>query len=67
MSRQTFVIQVYDDGATRLENLSTQERVSVPDLAAVGAQIERWLTEAADDAPASDGERNEEGATAQSG
>jgi hypothetical protein len=43
MSRHTFVIQFYEEGPCTLENVSTQERVSVPDLAAVGAQIERWL------------------------
>ena len=43
MNRYTFVIQVHANGPSTLENLSTQERVSVADLAAVGPQIERWL------------------------
>jgi hypothetical protein len=43
MNRYTFVIQIHDNGPSTLENLSTHEVVSVPDLAAVGAQIERWL------------------------
>ena len=54
MSRHTFVIQVYGDGPATLENLTTQERVPVTDLDAVGAQIERWLADAAEDAPAGD-------------
>jgi hypothetical protein len=43
MNRYTFVIHVHADGPSTLENLSTHERVPVPDLAAVGPQIERWL------------------------
>jgi hypothetical protein len=43
MNRYTFVIQIHPEGISTLENLSTQERIRVPDLAAVGAQIERWL------------------------
>jgi hypothetical protein len=60
MSRHTFVIQVYGDGPATLENLTTQERVPVTDLAAVGLQIERWLANAAEAAPASDGNRRAE-------
>jgi hypothetical protein len=53
MSRRTFMIQVYSDGASVLEDLHTSERVPVPDLTAVGAQIERWLAtpDAADQPP----------------
>ena len=43
MTRHTFVVQIHPDGPSTLENLSTHERVSVPDLAAVGPQIEQWL------------------------
>jgi len=43
MSRRTFVVHVYGDGPSMVEDLRTQERASVPDLAEVGAQIERWL------------------------
>jgi hypothetical protein len=43
MNRFTFVVQVQPDGPSTLENLSTQERVRVSDLATVGPQIERWL------------------------
>jgi hypothetical protein len=43
MSRYTFVVQVYTEGPSTLENLRTHERVSVPDLADVGPQIRRWL------------------------
>jgi hypothetical protein len=60
MSRHTFVIQVYGDGPATLENLTTQERVPVTDLAAVGAQIERWLANAAEDGASADGKRHVE-------
>lgn len=43
MNRFTFVIQIQPEGPSTLENLSTQERVRVSDLSAVGPQIERWL------------------------
>jgi hypothetical protein len=43
MNRYTFVIHVHSDGPSTLENLSTNERIQVVDLAAVGSQIERWL------------------------
>jgi hypothetical protein len=43
MNRYTFVIQVHADGPSTLENLSTHEVIRVPDLAAIGPQIERWL------------------------
>jgi hypothetical protein len=43
MNRYTFVVHVHADGPSTLENLSTHELISVPDLAAVGPQIERWL------------------------
>jgi hypothetical protein len=43
MNRYTFVIQVHADGPSTLENLTTDELISVPDLAAVAPQIERWL------------------------
>jgi hypothetical protein len=43
MNRYTFVIHVHADGPSTLENLSTHEVIPVPDLAAVGPQIERWL------------------------
>jgi hypothetical protein len=43
MNRYTFVIHVHDEGPSTLENLSTQELISVPDLAVIGPQIERWM------------------------
>jgi hypothetical protein len=43
MNRYTFVIQVHADGPSTLENLNTHELISVPDLDAVGPQIEQWL------------------------
>jgi hypothetical protein len=43
MNRYTFVIHVHSDGPSTLENLNTNERVQVVDLAAVGSQIELWL------------------------
>lgn len=49
MSRRTFVVHVYGDGPSMIEDLGTQERASVPNLAAVGEQIERWLEDAASD------------------
>lgn len=45
MNRYTFVVQVHPEGISTLENLSTHERVRVPDMSAVGPQIERWLEE----------------------
>ena len=46
MKRYTFVVQVHPDGVSTLENLTTQERLRVLELASVGPQIERWLAEA---------------------
>lgn len=46
MNRYTFVVQVHPQGISTVENLSTHERVSLPELSAVGPQIERWLTDA---------------------
>ncbi len=43
MNRYTFVVQIQPQGPSTLENLSTHERVAVPDLAGVGPQIEQWL------------------------
>lgn len=43
MNRYTFVIQVHDNGPSTLENVNTHELISVPDLDAVGPQIEQWL------------------------
>lgn len=43
MNRYTFVIHVYADGPTTLENVRTCECVPLADLDAVEAQIERWL------------------------
>jgi len=43
MSRRTFVLQVYSDGLSTLENLGTRERVALTDLKALNAQVERWL------------------------
>jgi hypothetical protein len=48
MNRYTFVVQVHPKGISTLENLSTHERVSLPELSAVGPQIERWLAHASD-------------------
>ena len=45
--RYTFVVQVHPEGISTLENLSTQERVPIGNLEAVGPQIERWLAELA--------------------
>lgn len=45
MKRFTFVVQIHPDGISTLENLTTQERVRVSDLATIGPQIERWLEE----------------------
>ena len=45
MKRYTFVVQVHREGISTLENLSTHECIRLQELAAVGAQIERWLAE----------------------
>jgi hypothetical protein len=39
----TFVVQIHPGGISTLENLSTQERVRIADLSAIGPQIEAWL------------------------
>ena len=56
MKRYTFVVQVHPEGISTLENLSTQERIRLEELAAVGPQIERWLADAPEavSAPAPD-------------
>jgi hypothetical protein len=46
VKRYTFVVQIHPEGISTLENLSTQERVRIPELGQVGPQIERWLAEA---------------------
>lgn len=43
MHRHTFVVQVHPGGLSTLENLSTQERVRIAEMAAVGPQIDQWL------------------------
>jgi hypothetical protein len=43
MNRHTFVVQVYSEGISTLENLGTEERIRITELAAVGPQIQRWL------------------------
>jgi hypothetical protein len=43
MNRYTYVIHVHAEGPSTLENLHTHELISLPDLDAVGPQIERWL------------------------
>ncbi len=43
MKRYTFVVQIQPDGPSTIENLSTQERVRITDLAEVGPQIESWV------------------------
>lgn len=45
MNRFTFVVQVHPNGISTLENLSSDERVRIGELAEVGPQIERWLAE----------------------
>jgi hypothetical protein len=50
VKRYTFVVQIHPEGISTLENLSTQERVRLDELDAVGPQIERWLAEEPDSA-----------------
>jgi hypothetical protein len=50
VKRYTFVVQIHPEGISTLENLSTQERVRLDELDAVGPQIERWLAEDPDSA-----------------
>jgi len=45
MNRHTFVIQIYSEGISTLENLTTRERVQVSTLTAVAPQIETWLAD----------------------
>ena len=48
MNRHTFVIQIYPEGSSTLENLTTRERVQVSALTALAPQIETWLKAFAD-------------------
>jgi hypothetical protein len=48
MNRYTFVVRIQPRGVSTLENLSTYERIMVTDLALIGPQIERWLSEQPD-------------------
>jgi hypothetical protein len=57
MNRYTFVIQIHPGGLSTLENLSTNERIRLSDLATVGPQIERWLAGLSEGA-GSDGARS---------
>jgi hypothetical protein len=50
MRRQSFIVQVHPGGVSVVENLRTRERARVEKLDAVGAQIERWVDDALDDA-----------------
>jgi hypothetical protein len=43
VNRYTFVLQIHPDGPSTLENLSTNERIRIADLGAVGPQVEKWL------------------------
>jgi hypothetical protein len=45
MNRYTFVVQVHPEGISTLENVSTNERVALSELAEVAPRIERWLEE----------------------
>ena len=45
MERYTFVVRVHPGGTSTVENLATRERAVVADLAAIGPQIDRWLSE----------------------
>jgi len=49
--RAGFLISVHRPGDSAiLENLRTRERKQINDLAEVAAHVERWLSEAPDDA-----------------
>jgi hypothetical protein len=52
VSRFTFVIQIHPHGISTLENLSTQERIRLGELAEIGPCIERWMAELARPEPA---------------
>jgi hypothetical protein len=43
MRRYTFVVQVYADGITTLENLATHQQMEISDLHVVGREIGRWV------------------------
>lgn len=45
MNRFTFVVQVHPEGISTLENVSTNERVALTELAEVAPRIEGWLAE----------------------
>jgi hypothetical protein len=46
MSRDTFVLQVHPGGVSTLETVRTRERVRIEGLDSVGAQVERWISDA---------------------
>jgi hypothetical protein len=52
MNRYTFVVRIHPGGVSTLENLTTYERVKLTELATVGPQIERWLSEQSDSSAA---------------
>jgi hypothetical protein len=45
MNRYTFVVQVHPEGVSILENVNTNERVALTELAEVAPRIEHWLAE----------------------
>lgn len=46
MRRHTFIVQVHSGGVSTVENLRTRQRVRIEDLARLGTQIERWVSDA---------------------
>lgn len=46
MRRHSFLVHIHPGEVSTLENLRTRERLPIDDLADVGAQIERWVSEA---------------------
>jgi hypothetical protein len=51
VNRFTFVVQVHPEGISSVQNLSTEERVPISELAELGPLIERWLAELAEARP----------------
>ena len=50
VERRTFIVRVHADGPPIVEDVATGERVRLPDLASLAAEIERRLERPAGDA-----------------
>ena len=52
LERRTFIVRIHAREAPILEDVLTGQRVRLPDLPSLAAEIKRRLNDAADDGPA---------------